>query len=399
MARLLEHDAKVLLAARGVPVPTGDAASTPAEAAAIARSLSGPVAVKALVPVGHRAKAGAVRRCADPVDAEKATEALLGQSIGGFTVDQVRVEAWLPATAEYYLAAFFNEVTADVIVLASCSGGIEIEPASASERLARITIPAPFAPLPAFRARELWKQAGAPSALLPTLAGVTQRALAAFFDLDALLLELNPLIVTDQQHVFAAGAVLAVDDAALVRQPGIAERVVHGLPWRPLTPREQAVERLNQEEPYRGSARYLELDGGDIGFLCGGGGASLLLFDALVRAGGKPANYAELGGNPTERKVAGLARVVLEKPGVRGLFVAHNVTNNTQIDVIARGVVAALQATGKLPPAFPVVAREVGLHDGVGRAIFEQAGVRWLGEDVSLDEAAALMVSLLHEAG
>jgi succinyl-CoA synthetase beta subunit/citryl-CoA synthetase large subunit len=192
--------------------------------------------------------------------------------------------------------------------------------------------------------------------------------------------------------------VLAIDDAALFRHPDLdgLVQVASEKVWRPQTPREEQVNALNAAEPYRGSARYLELDGGDIGFLCGGGGASLVLFDSLVRAGGQPANYAEFGGNPTETKVAGLARVVLSKPGVRGLFVAHNITNNTQVDVVARGVVQALHEAGISPDRFPVVAREIGLHDDEGRAIFEAAGIRYFGIESTLSDAARGMVDAMR---
>ena len=194
------------------------------------------------------------------------------------------------------------------------------------------------------------------------------------------------------------GAMLAIDDAALFRHRTLRDFVQAGSEkiWRPLTEREEAVNAINAAEPYRGSARYLELDGGDIGFLCGGGGASLVLFDSLVAAGGQPANYAEFGGNPTETKVAGLARVVLSKPGVRGLFVAHNITNNTQVDVVARGVVQALRDCGR-SNALPVVAREIGVNDVEGKAIFEAASIQYFGEESTLTDAARAMVDAMKQ--
>ncbi len=122
-----------------------------------------------------------------------------------------------------------------------------------------------------------------------------------------------------------------------------------------------------------------------------------MLFDSLVGCGGQPANYAEFGGNPTESKVAGLARVVLSKPGVRGLFVAHNITNNTQVDVVARGVVKALNDAGLSAGDFPVVAREIGVHDEEGRAIFEAARIQYFGQESTLTDAARAMVLVMKQ--
>jgi len=152
---------------------------------------------------------------------------------------------------------------------------------------------------------------------------------------------------------------------------------------------------VNELDPYRGTARYTEMDGGDIGFLCGGGGGSLLSFDALVSFGGKPANYSEVGGNPPERKVYGITKGILSKPGVRGLFVAHNITNNTQVDVMSRGVVQALQDMGKDPLAFPVIVREAGVNEQDAKEIFMAAGIEYYGDDATITEAAQRMVERL----
>ncbi|GBD16238.1 Succinate--CoA ligase [GDP-forming] subunit beta [bacterium HR26] len=397
MARLLEHDAKAILAARGIPVPRGQAVSSPEEARRAAVALGRPVVVKALVPVGKRGKSGAVRLAADPEAAGEAAAALLGREVGGFPVERVLVEEAVPVAGERYLAIVLDADGRTVRVLAGREGGIEVEELARREGgIASLEL-APCEGLMPFHARQLWRSAGVRGPALPRLGQLTAALHRTFIELEAELLEINPLAETAAGELVATGAVVALDEAALFRQPELAERVVSGPAWRPPTALERQVAAINAAEPYRGSARYLELEGGDIAFLCGGGGASLLLFDALLRAGGRPANYAEIGGNPTEMKVAALARVVLSKPGVRGLFVAHNLTNNTQVDVLARGVVQALCEAGRLPPDFPVVARETGVNEAEGRAIFEAAGVRWLGEEVTLSEAARIMVQAMRE--
>jgi succinyl-CoA synthetase beta subunit len=398
VSRVLEHHTKALLRDAGFPVPEGGAARSSAEAAEVARRIGGPVVVKALVPAGKRGKAGAVRFAGDPDDAAAIAAGLLGTSVGGYPVDQVLVEARIQAERELYLSLLIDRDERVARLLVSAEGGVEIEDLSREQPDAVVSrVVSPGEGLPEFMAREVWAQAGVLGAALPRLGRLTARLWDFFVSRDAYLLEINPLMLMPDGDVIAAGAVLAVDDGALFRQPGLSNRVLVASEkvWRPLTELEEEVNRIHAAEPYRGSARYLELDGGDIGFLCGGGGASLLLFDNLLTAGGRPANYAEVGGNPTETKVAGLARVVASKPGVRGLFVAHNITNNTQVDVVARGVVQGLRDAGIDPRVFPVVAREAGLHDEEGRRVFEEAGIRYLGAETSLSQAAREMVRFM----
>ncbi|HET9015795.1 MAG TPA: ATP-grasp domain-containing protein [Thermomicrobiaceae bacterium] len=400
MGRVLEHHTKELLAQWGISVPRGRAVATSRAAANVATGFGGRAVVKALVPVGRRGKAGAVRLAGSAAEARAEAAALLRSYVHDYPVRHVLVEEPVAIARELYLSLTLDREARLPRILLSAHGGIEVEEIARDDPDALISATFdPRAGLVEYRARELWRAAGVGGALLPRLAQMTVLLARAFTGLDATLLEINPLAETVKGDLVAVGAVLSVDDAALFRHPELGDKVAVASEkvWRPLTAREEAVNALNAAEPYRGSARYLELEGGDVGFLCGGGGASLVLFDALVRAGGRPANYSEFGGNPTETKVAGLARLVLEKPGVRGLFVAHNITNNTQVDVVARGVVRALEAAGISAGDFPVVAREVGLHDTEGRAIFEAAGVRYLGQESTLGDAARAMVAAMRE--
>ncbi len=399
MGRVLEHDTKTILAQHGITIPRGGVAASSNAARARAHEIGGSVAVKAHIVAGKRGKAGAVRLVDTPDEAESAAERLIGSVVGGYPVESVLVEERVSIARELYLSLTIDREEARTRILVSSEGGIEIEEIARArpDSLVSVTTRASDG-LPDFLARTLWRRAGITGALLPRLGSLTSALYRAFRELDAYLLEVNPLAVTDNGDLVAVGAVLAIDDAALFRHPELRDRVQAGSEkvWRPLTLREEQVNALNAAEPYRGSARYLELEGGDIGFLCGGGGASLVLFDSLVSAGGHPANYSEFGGNPTETKVTGLASVVLSKPGVRGLFVAHNITNNTQVDVIARGVVRALREAN-LPEDFPVVAREIGVHDAEGRAIFEAAGVQYFGERSTLTDAARAMTDAMKQ--
>jgi succinyl-CoA synthetase beta subunit len=166
--------------------------------------------------------------------------------------------------------------------------------------------------------------------------------------------------------------------------------------WRPPTELELEALDVASSEAHRGTARFIQLEG-DIGLLCGGGGGSQVLFESVLRAGGRPACFTEIGGNPSAEKVRRLTGIVLRCPGVRGLLVGHNLTSNTQVDLVATGVVAALAEGGFKPLEFPVVAREVGTHDERGRAIFEEAGIEYLGEDCTLESAARRIVQRVRE--
>jgi succinyl-CoA synthetase beta subunit len=395
MARVLEDNAKRLIANFGLPVPSGHRVATPARAKAVASSMPGGCVVKALVPTGRRGKAGLVEVCSTVTEAEAAAQRMLTARHGEYRIDAVLVEERIEITHEYYLSISIDPVALSFAVLVSPHGGVDIEDSADTVTVAGIS------PLDDISRQELvsvWRTAGCDDHA-ELLGDVTRQALEAFRQLDATLLEINPLAIDESGRAIAVGTMLAIDDAALQRHADLAPFVAEGSDRasRPETDLELRVAALNADRSQRGSARYLELDGGNIGFLCGGGGASLLLFDALVSAGGTPANYSEFGGNPTEQRVYDLTRVVLDKPGVLGLFVAHNITNNTQVDVVARGVTNALRDAG-VPDTFPVVAREVGVNDEEGRRIFEAVGVQYLGADVSLNRAASVMVERMREA-
>lgn len=396
MARFLEHNAKHLLDEAGLPVPVSIVASTAHEAFLAAESLGGHCVVKALVPGNRRGRAGAVRLCDDPQAAEAATQELLGLNVGLYRVNAVLVEAWQDIERELYVAFEIAAGRPAYTLLASALGGVDIEQHAASVVVEDID---PNRLPDAGWYAEVWQRTGVMDQIAE-LGNLTATLAMLFVEHDLTLLEINPLAILADGSLSCVGALMAIDDNALARQPALRERVVEGSDRavRPETALEARVTAMNQDVSQRGSARYLELEGGNIGFLCGGGGASLLLFDAIVAAGGQPANYSEFGGNPTEQRVYDLTRVVLDKPGVRGLFLAHNLTNNTQVDVVAAGVIRALRDAGPEQP-FPVVAREAGLHDTEAGTMFAAAGIEWFGEDTPLDRAALTMVERMRRAG
>lgn len=397
MSRLLEDQSKRLLAAAGITVPRGRVVATAEAAIEAAHELGGRAVVKALVPLGGKGKAGGVRLTDDPVAAGAAAAALLGHRLGHFPVERVLVEERISIERELYAAVMLE---GELVVLASADGGVEIEHLIKQGGRLRRFIADPWRGLMPFEARAIWAELGLTGASLRAASEALYAIGQVFGQHEATLLEINPLALTVDQQAVAVGALMAVDDDALFRHPKLADLAETGneRSWRPLTELERRALAVDAAEPYRGTARYTEFDDGEIACLCGGGGASLLLMDALYRAGGRPANYSEFGGNPSAEKVYGLASVALAKPGVRGLFVCQNITSNTQVDLSAEGVTRALAERGLDGGRFPVVVRLAGVGEERARTLCQAAGIEYHADDITLDEAASLMVQRMREA-
>ncbi|MDN5346524.1 MAG: succinyl-CoA synthetase beta subunit [Clostridia bacterium] len=400
MARLLEDQAKKLLARYGIKVPEFRIVSTADEAGKAAAELGKEVVIKALVPIGKRGKAGAVRFAGDTQEAVKVASEILGLTLSNYPVERLLVEEKLDIEQELYVSITIDSSVKKPAVIASTAGGMDVEEIIQKEKdKVKIYHPDPILGLPAFKAREIWSELGMSGKALLDLTATLVSLYRAWADLDAYLLEVNPLVITHKGEVIAAACVLGLDDSALYRHPDLAGFVQMGMEraWRPLTELEKQAVEVNEKDPYRGTARYTEMDGGDIGFMCGGGGGSLLMFDTLLEFGGKPANYSEFGGNPTAEKVYGLAKVILSKPGVRGLIVAQNITNNTQVDLVAQGLLRALKELNIDPKTFPIVVREAGVNEDEARRLFLQAGIDYYAEEVSMREAAQKIIAKMQE--
>lgn len=395
MGKLLENYSKKIIGDAGVLVPRSSVARTPEEAVEKAQEIGYPVVLKALVPVGKRGKAGAIKFADNPEEVTARTQELLSMTVSHFPVDKVLVEEKISIAKEWYLSIAIDKKAQAPVIIASLDGGVDVETLSRDQPEKVLTRHIdPLFGLADFEAKEIWSDLGLNGKPLTLATQTLVRLVRVFLEKDASILEINPLVITEGGDVMAAASVMSIDDSAMYRHPELASMVQLGSErtWRPQTELEKQMVEVNEADPYRGTARYTEMDGGDIGFLCGGGGGSLLSFDALVSFGGKPANYSEVGGNPPERKVYGITKGILSKPGVRGLFVAHNITNNTQVDVMAKGVVQALRDLGKDPHTFPVVVREAGVNDEAAKEIFMAAGIEYYGDDASITEAAKRMV-------
>ena len=391
MARLTEDIIKKLLKEESFSVDDFYVVETLESIKRITEKLGFPVVLKAIVPVGKKNKAGAILFANNFEEAFDKAKELFSKSVRNYPVEKILLERKINIKSELYLSITYDRVKQLPLLIVSCNGGVDIEEAKDIYYHAID----PYLGLNAFEARSLWIKAGVKGKLIEKLGNLTCQLYDFFTKYDAYLLELNPLAITVNNEIKIVGTLLGIDDAAIFRQKKLINFIQIGSEryWRALTEREKEAILVNEADPYRGTARYTEMPGGDIGFMCGGGGASLLLFDALVAAGGKPANYSEFGGNPTSEKVYGLCKIILSKPGVKGLFVAQNITNNTQVDLVAEGVIRAIKELKIDSNKFPIVVKEAGVNEKRARELFTQENIEYYSDEITLVEAAKIMVN------
>ncbi|MGD9830770.1 MAG: ATP-grasp domain-containing protein [Hyphomicrobiaceae bacterium] len=395
MLTLTEDLAKSYLKGRGLPVPSGGAASSPAEAAALARKLGGEVVVKALVPTGRRGKAGAVLFATSPEATEAAAGKIIGGEIAGYAVERVYVEAKESIDAELYLAFVLESYPP--MVLASRRGGVDIEDVhrDAPEEIIKREVD-PATGLTPWAAAALWETAGIESARIPRLARLTAALWRAFVDGDALTLELNPIAVRPDGSLSLVGAMLGLDEAAVGRHPAWREAAQDSAmrAGRRANERELRVIAANDRIP--GAVfRYTELDG-DIGFVVGGGGASLFQHDLMLKMGAKPANHLDATpGAGWDEKMGAVIDAILDNPNVKGLLISYNFLQLIQVDDRMRRIARILEARKVDPTRFPIVVRLFGPADDEARRIAAGIpGLHYMPPESPLDAAVARIIEL-----
>lgn len=395
MSRVVENISKEILRENGIAVPEFGVAASAKEARRAADDLGYPVMVKALVPVGKRGKAGAVKSADNGTEVEKIAQEILLMTVRNFPVERLLVEKKLTIVQELYVSVTFDPSKQMPVIIASTAGGIDIEEIARSqpEKIMQYHVDI-LQGLHSYRAKEIWSDLKLGGPTLQQATDFLGKLYQVFRKYDATILEINPLAITSEGKLVAAAVLMGVDDDALSRQPHLSDKVEVGSDraWRPLTRIEKEMIAVDRAEPYRGTARYTEMEGGDIGFFCGGGGGSLLVFDTLLQYGGKPANYTEFGGNPTDTKVYGLARGILSKPGVKGFLLDANITNNTQTDLVAKGIIKAVQELKIDVKKFPMMIRLAGVNEPEAKRLFLEAGIEYHGDDITMEDAARLIV-------
>jgi succinyl-CoA synthetase beta subunit len=379
-----EYQAKVLLADFGLPVPPGGLAYSPEQAAYRAREIGGEKwVVKAQIHSGGRGQAGGIKLCASEDEVSEAAEALLGKRIVtaqtgpvGKIVHRVYVEAAVHVAREIYLGFVLDRKTERVMVVASAAGGMEIEEIAHSkpDSLLRVSVE-PAVGMQSFQARELVFGLGLDPTLMQPAVAAILGCYRAFRDLDATMVEINPLVVTSEHQLLALDAKMSFDDNALFRRPAVAEL------------RDKSQEDPRETQAADRGLSYVGLDG-NIGCIVNGAGLAMATMDMIKHAGGEPANFLDIGGGASPDRVAKSFRVVLSDPKVEAILV-NIFAGINRCDWVAEGVVQALQ---KMTVDVPLVVRLAGTHVDEGRKILAASGLPIIRAN-TLAEAADRVVA------
>ena len=362
-----EYQAKELLSNFGVDIPPGALAYSPEQAAYRARELGGDKwVVKAQVHAGGRGKAGGVRLCESDTEIQTACEDMFGQKLvthqtgpEGKGIYRVYVEGSVPIAREFYLGFVLDRSLQRVMIVASAEGGMEIEEISAQrpESIVRSTVE-PAVGLRDFQAREIAFKLGIEPALTQQMVRSLQGCYRAFTDLDATMVEVNPLVVTGDDRIVALDAKMTFDDNALFRHPQVSE-----------------LRDKSQEDPRESRAAdrglsYVGLDG-NIGCIVNGAGLAMATMDTIMLAGGKPANFLDIGGGATPERVAKAFRLVMSDKNVQAVLV-NIFAGINRCDWVAKGVVQALK---EVQIDVPVIVRLAGTNVEAGQKILSQSGL------------------------
>src|SRR6266403_893673 len=351
--RFYEYEAKALFARHGTPLLRGRVARTATEAAEIAQDLAVPVVLKSQVLTGGRMKAGGVKFADTPAEAEAAARAILALEIRGQKLRGVLVEERASVASEYFAAVTWDGRRKLPVLVFSDMGGIDIEEVAEQhpEHVGQVHVSAllPFTP---YKAKEAIAAVGVSGEDLNRLTPIVATLVEIFLRYDLTLAEINPLGKTrDGRFLVLDGHVDLEGDA-----------------------RDKHVTLLQE---------------------IGAGGGSLTLFDAIRRHGGRPANYCEIGGNPSVRKACELTKLILSKPGVKKIAVMMNVVSNTRVDIVARGVIKGCVEAGRNPADTIAIFRIPGAWEDDGFKILRKYGVEYCDRSVSMYEAAGRAVAKL----
>jgi len=389
--RFYEFEAKALLARQGVAIPGARLARTAGEAAEAASSLGFPAVLKSQVLSGGRMKAGAIRFVESAAEAREAAGAILALEIRGRQPVGVLVEPRAAVAQEYYLGVTYDTLAKLPVAIVSDRGGIDIEEVAEKEpgRISRRTFSS-LLPLTEFPFKECVAALGIGRGELTALAGILFRLARAFLEHDLTLAEVNPLARLEDGSYVALDCHIEMEDEAVGRQKALLEGLgaePGGRAARQATPLEIRAAEVDASDHRGVAGRVVEFDG-SLGLIIGGGGASLTAFDAVRRHGGRPADYCEIGGNPSVRKVAELTKLILSKPGVERIAVIMNVVNNTRVDLVARSVIKGCVESGRDPATTIAAFRIPGAWEDEGFRLLRHYGVEYLDRSVSIDEAA-----------
>ena len=378
--KLHEYQAKSFFAREGIPIPRSGLATTPAEAKQIAAEIGYPVVIKAQVLVGGRGKAGGILLVKDENDLEPAANSILNSKIKGISVQRILVEKAVNFKQEIYLGITVDRALAKPVIILSASGGMEIEEVAVKNPSLIVRTPIdPLLGLQTYMVRAMASRIGLDYALWKPLLQIALSLWTLYDQLDATLVEINPLVITTENHLVALDGKMTIDDSALFRQRDFLELA------------DQAVETPTEQEARKFCITYIQLSG-QIGCLVNGAGLAMATMDCIQQAGGQPANFLDIGGGANSDKVQSALRIILSDPNVKSVLI--NIFGGiTRCDEVANGLVSILpENTHNLP----FVVRLEGTNAEEGRKILAQVPNLLVAE--SLMQAAELAVKAAERA-
>ena len=399
--RFYEYEAKALFRRHGLPLGESRVVHSTREAHQAAEEIGCPVVLKSQVLSGGRMKAGAVRFADSPDEASAHYEAILPIEVGGEKARSVLVEQKSPVAQEYYAAVTWDGRRKRPVLIFSDMGGIDIEEVAEShpEHVSKTHISTLLPATPRL-AKEGIGATGVTGGHLNRLTPIVASLIDIFLTYDLTLAEINPLArIEDGRFLVLDGHIDMEAEArnshrALLEELGIAAEETRQA--RPPTEFEIAGAKIDATDHRGVAGNVVEFDG-NLGLVIGAGGGSLTLFDAVRKHGGRPANYCEIGGNPSVKKACELTKLILSKPGVEKIAVLMNVVSNTRVDIVARGVIKGCIESGKDPKQVIAIFRIPGAWEDEGFKILKKYGVEYCDRSVSMYDAAGRAVAKMRD--
>ena len=404
---LYEFEGRELLEKHGIIIPIGEVVRRGDNIVDAYRKLGlEEVVVKAQVLSGKRGKNNGIRFCNSLEEVEKAIDEIFNMSIRGQYVASVLLTEKINIESENYLSITYDTNRKQPVLVFSAEGGMDIEDV-AEDKI--------YKKLLDIREKELPGNLELPIEFLETAKCLWN----CFQSEDTRVVEINPLVKIKTGEIMALDAKVALDDDAFYRhnkeaqerakEKGLEPSTVtdwdnfesRTMLGRPATDREIAVQEIDKgEKYYQGTAgKYIEMDG-DIALILNGGGASIANMDALKKVGLEPSNYTEYSGNPPREKVYALAKIVLSKPGLRGLWMCGVVANFTNVEETFKGIVDALD---EIKPTYPIVVRRAGPHDKEGMKLLEECAkrnnlkIKIFGKEISMSDTAQVLYDMINK--
>ena len=388
--RLLEHESKEIINAYGIPTPKGQVFTDANDA-----EFHGPAMLKAQIPLGGRGKTGGIIEASTENEITSGIKHLLSTPVREYRPKKILVEEKLEVAREFFMAVVYDTVAKEPVAIFSKEGGVDVEMLALNQpEKVKGELFSVRARLPQYRAREIISEADVSGRTLLGLGSILSSLAEVFLDYDATVVEINPLALTRDGKLIALDCHIEIDDDALFRHKDVAEKEGDRNRYgggRSSTEFERKAAEIDNLDHRGVAGRMIEFEG-TLGLIIGGGGASLTAFDAIRHHGGKPANYCEIGGNPSVLKTKELTKHILSKPGVERIAIIMNVVSNTRVDLVARGIVKGILEAGKIPSETVAVFRVPGAWEEEGFKILSKYGVPYCDRTVSIDEAAKMAV-------